>query len=287
MKNSHSHYPDIRSLSYHVRTWGDPSHARLFLLHGWMDTSISFQFLVDEFARDWYVVAPDWRGFGYTEWSDYGYWFADYIADLDALLTLFQPEGEVRLVGHSMGGNVACLYAGIRPQRVGAVVSLEGFGIPRMAAESAPERYSEWLTELTSPPRFKPYTSFEQIAERLQRNNPRLPDDKALFLARFWAKQLPSGEIVANSDPRHKTINPVLYRIDEAMSCWKRVTAPVLWVAGNDSWIHNWLKESREEFARRQQAFRNFTEVAIDDAGHMLHHDQPGHLARIIENFVL
>ena len=35
----------------------------------------------------WDVYAPDWRGYGLTEWgrSD-SYWFPDYIADLDCLL---------------------------------------------------------------------------------------------------------------------------------------------------------------------------------------------------------
>lgn len=287
LKNSQSHYPEIRKLRYHVRTWGDPSHPKLFLLHGWMDMSISFQYLVDEFERDWYVIAPDWRGFGFSQWSDDGYWFADYLADLDTLLTIYQLDTPARLVGHSMGGNVACLYAGIRPDRVHAVVSLEGFGVPRVAAETAPQRISDWLDQMANPPTFKPYTSFEQVAARLQQNNPRLTDEKAIFLAHFWAKQMPTGELAANSDPRHKMVNPTLYRIEEAMSCWKRVTAPVLWVRGNDSWIHNWLKESPEAFAQRTRAFKHFDEYTIEDAGHMLHHDQPARLARVIENFVL
>ncbi|MBI4193780.1 MAG: alpha/beta hydrolase, partial [Betaproteobacteria bacterium] len=64
MKASRSHYHDIRNVRYHVRTWGEPHQPALFLLHGWMDVSASFQFLVDCFREDWYVIAPDWRGFG-------------------------------------------------------------------------------------------------------------------------------------------------------------------------------------------------------------------------------
>ena len=140
MKPSHSQFHTIRNLRYHVRCWGEAGAPQLFLLHGWMDVSASFQFLVDSFARDWQVIAPDWRGFGLSEWARDGYWFPDYYADLDALLEIYQPDTAVNLLGHSMGGNVACTYAGIRPQRVAKLVSLEGFGASRMQAGEAPQR---------------------------------------------------------------------------------------------------------------------------------------------------
>lgn len=82
MKESRSQFVPIRGLRYHIRTWGDPHSPKLFLLHGWMDVSASFQFLVDALRREWCVFAPDWRGFGLTEWPQDGYWFADYLADL-------------------------------------------------------------------------------------------------------------------------------------------------------------------------------------------------------------
>jgi pimeloyl-ACP methyl ester carboxylesterase len=44
--------------------------------------------------------------------------FADYLADLDMLLDHYAPGQAVDLVGHSMGGNVAMMYAGVRPERI-------------------------------------------------------------------------------------------------------------------------------------------------------------------------
>ena len=117
----------------------------LFMLHGWMDVSASFQFTVDAFARDWHVLAPDWRGFGLSQRAPGGYWFPDYIADLDALLEACTPDAAVPVVGHSMGGNVAGLYAGIRPERVSKLVLAEGFGLPRTVPAQAPGRYRSGL----------------------------------------------------------------------------------------------------------------------------------------------
>src|SRR5881396_1630908 len=149
MKPSESVYVPVRGLRYHCRCWGDARAPKLFMLHGWMDVSASFQFVVDALRGDWRVIAPDWRGFGLSEWakSD-SYWFPDYFADLDRLLAHFQPDSPAMLAGHSMGGNVAAMYAGIRPERVAKLVNLEGLGLTGTRAEKAPERYARWLAEL-------------------------------------------------------------------------------------------------------------------------------------------
>ena len=89
MKPSTSEFHSIRGLRYHVRTWGNARDPRLFLLHGWMDVSASFQFLVDCLQREWHVVAPDWRGFGLSGWAPAGYWFPDYYA---AIINAMYPQ---------------------------------------------------------------------------------------------------------------------------------------------------------------------------------------------------
>jgi pimeloyl-ACP methyl ester carboxylesterase len=286
MKASESHFHTVRGLRYHVRTWGDAQHPRFFLLHGWMDVSASFQFLVDCLQREWYVVAPDWRGFGLSGWAEAGYWFPDYYADLEALLDLYQPDSPVRLVGHSMGGNVATTYAGLRPERIAKLVTLEGIGMPRSDPAGAPERLLKWLNAQHEPPRFRPYASFDEVAQRLKRNNPRLSDDKARFLARHWARESAEGLVEMVSDPRHKAANPYLFRVEEALACWSRVTAPTLLVSGRDSHIVAWLKDVPEQVEQRKKAFRDFREVELEDSGHMMHHDQPRRLAEVIEDFL-
>ena len=287
MKPSRSEFHEFRGLRHHVRIWGEAAAPRLFLLHGWMDVGASFQFLVDSFARDWHVIAPDWRGFGLSEWArDEGYWFPDYYADLEALADHYQPGEPVRLVGHSMGGVIASVYAGVRPDRVARLVSMEGLGLARHTPDQAPVRYVQWLDQLKDPPAFRPYRSFDEVAARLRKTNPRLPEEHAAFLARHWAKQLPGGEVVLHSDPRHKTVNPYLFRIDEAIACWRRVTAPVLLVSGRQSEIPARMKDTPEQLAERKGAYRDRREEVLEDCGHMMHHDQPQRLARLIEDFL-
>jgi len=288
MKPSESLFVPVRGLRYHCRCWGDERAPKLFMLHGWMDVSASFQFLVDALRGDWRVIAPDWRGFGLSEWAKHGsYWFPDYFADLESLLVHFQPDAPVTLVGHSMGGNVAAMYAGIRPERVAKLVNLEGFGMAGVRPEQAPERYARWLAELAGEkPGFRDYDSFDALAERLRGNNSRLSGEKASFLARHWGRAKPDGRVELASDPAHKLVNPVLYRLEEAEACWRKVTAPVLWVAGAETEIPKRMKLTPEILAARKSCFGNLTERVIPEAGHMLHHDQPERLAEVIEEFL-
>ena len=287
MRQSESQFVDIRGLRYHVRRWPRAGAPKVFLFHGWMDVSASFQFLVDALRGDWDVYAPDWRGYGLTEWGKSDcYWFPDYIADLDFLLREIQPAKPANLVGHSLGGNVVALYAGIRPGRVGKLINLEGFGLPPTRPEQAPRRYEAWLDELDERPQLRPYANFAELAERLRKNNPRLPAERAQFLAQHWGRE-EGGGVVLRSDPAHKVINPLLYRYEEVRACWQQVSAPVLWVEASESDTLKRMKMDPAQQAERRAAFPNLRREIVKEAGHMLHHDQPEAVARLIEDFLL
>ncbi len=285
MKPSRSEFHSINGLRYHVRLWGEPNQPTLILLHGWMDVSASFQFLVDALARDWRVIAPDWRGFGLSAWSNNPYYFPDYFADLDRLLDHYQPDIPVNLVGHSMGGNVAGLYAGIRPRRIAKLALLEGFGLKPTESNQAPARFAKWLEQLKEPPNFKTYNSVEEFAQRLQQNNRRLTFARALYIAEHSCKETSLGKIELLSDPSHKLTNPVLYRLEEAKACWNLVSAPSLWITGADSEFMRMQVSSPGDYAARKACFKQLREEVIQDCGHMMHHDQPLALAALLEDF--
>ena len=292
MKSSRSEFLSIRSMQYHIRHWGDDNAPMLFMLHGWMDVSASFQFLVDALQRDWHVIAPDWRGFGLSEYATASYWFPDYLADLDAILQHYSPTQPVNLLGHSLGANVAGIYAGVRPARIKKLVMLEGFGMPTTQADEAPARYARWLEEVQGNPNLRSYATSQQVALRLQKNNPRLSDERAAFLAQHWAAKNEAGTWDIQADPWHKLSNPNLYRVEEVMACWQAVTASVLWVEAKNSELLPRMgsnEQARAEIDRRIAHLRNATRVTklmVADAGHMLQHDQPEIVAHAIDQFL-
>jgi pimeloyl-ACP methyl ester carboxylesterase len=288
---SRSEFLTLRGLRMHIRHWGADAAPKLFLLHGWMDVSASFQFMVDALANDWHVIALDWRGFGLSERVTTDcYWFPDYLADLDAMLDVLAPEQAVTLVGHSMGGNIATLYAGVRPQRVSRLVNLEGFGLANTVPAQAPNRYAQWLDELREPPSMRSYPSREAVAERLRKNNPRLTRERAMFLSDHWAVPDARGAWHVQGDPKHKIVSANLYRTEEVLACWQQITAPVLWVEAEHTDVWRWMgpkAEVRAEIDRRMRVIPDVISALIKDAGHMLHHDQPEALAHLIEDFLI
>ncbi|HEY4138972.1 MAG TPA: alpha/beta hydrolase, partial [Casimicrobiaceae bacterium] len=290
MKPALSTFVELRGMRHRVLTWGDPSAPTIFMLHGWMDVGASFQFLVDAFTRDWRVVAPDLRGFGGSQWQPQGYWFYDYIADLEALVDHYSPGESIDLLGHSLGGNIVMQYAGVRPARVRRVVSLEGFGIPAESSDLAPTKVAKWLDALRTMPEFQPYTGLASVADRLQKNNSRLKREQAEFLAAHWAEATSDGARLI-SDPRHKLPFPIIYRMDEVAAIWRNVQAPTLWVAAAQTTILRWLERGAQVrpdgdgFDVVRQRLANIKDARLEivvDAGHMLHHDQPAAVARLI-----
>ena len=294
-RTSRSEFVPIRRLRYHLRLWGEPAPGKtpLVLVHGWMDVAASWQFMVDAFSREHYVIAPDWRGYGLTESpATDNYWFPDYLADLDFLLDHYAPDQPVDLVGHSMGGNIAMLYAGARPQRIRRLVNLEGFGMPATRPSQAPGRYAKWMDELKAFHRgemdLKSYEDVGGVARRLMKTNRRLSQDKADWLARHWARQDQDGRWRILGDAAHKITNAQLFRVDEVLELYRRIASPVLWIEASDDSLSQWWQGrfTLAEFHERLQAVPRLDKAVVDDAGHMLHHDQPARLAELIEAFI-
>ncbi|HET9694514.1 MAG TPA: alpha/beta hydrolase [Steroidobacteraceae bacterium] len=274
---------ELRGLRHHVTVWPGAG-APIVLLHGFMDCGTTFQFLADELAAGRTLIAPDWRGFGRSEWAPGGYWFPDYYADLEALLDEFAPGAAVDLVGHSMGGNVALTYAGLRPERVRRLVTLEGFGLNGAAPDLAPARYRDWLDQLRRPEPPGVFPGFDVLAEVLRKRNPRLTAERAAFVARAWAEALPDGRVRLRFDPAHKRANPILYRREEVEACWRAIVAPVACVAGAASEFVARVRGVGDPESMRRHVSRLELHV-VAEAGHMLHHDRPAQVASLVEEF--
>lgn len=283
---SRSEYLAVNDCCYHIRRWGRPGAPRLFLLHGWMDHSATFQFMVDALQQEWDIVAPDWRGFGRSGWTAGSYYAPDYLADLDVLLDHYAGHQPVRLVGHSMGGMVACLYAGIRPERVDRLVTVDGFGLAATDPADAPARYAKWLAQRKSPPEYGKTGTLEDMAAKLCKRQPNLTMDRARWLMAELTEVDADGVLHYRADAKHKMVNPVLYRLEEAEACWRNITCPVHWVIGGES---NGTSMAAGVFAtldQRRACFARLTETTIDHAGHMVQQDQPEALARAVEAFL-
>ncbi len=292
-----SRFVEVRGHGLHLLEWGDARLADdarppLVMLHGWMDVAASFQFVVDALEEERHVLALDWRGFGASDTPVADtYYFTEYLGDLELVLdAVFGAErAPIDLLGHSMGGNVAMLYSGVRPEKVRRLVNLEGFGMPRSKPSHAPGRMARWLDELKTPMQLRPYADLDAVAARLTKTNPLLRPDRAPWLAQHWSGPTGQGdERGLLADANHKRMSPILAQVDDWIECYRRITAPVLWVEGDRSDVSVWWGDryTKAEFHERLSVVADVERHIVGPAGHMLHHDRPEDIARLVEAFL-
>lgn len=266
-----------------LRWPGDAAEGPLtVLLHGFLDHAGAWERVAAGLPGE--LLAPDHRGHGRSEPNPPGasYLFADYLADLDAWLDAVAPARPVRLVGHSMGGTIATLYAGARPERVASVVSVDGLGMAD-GVDGAPgdpvaDRMVRFLDGVRSPPRNRVLPSVEVAAERLRAAHPSLDVDWSLRLAERGTRAAPGGVVWA-FDPAHRVRSPVPYRHGHHAPLLRRIRCPVLAVRpGNPVF-------EAADVAALEGAVADLRVATVPGAGHMVHLDQPGALAGIIREF--
>lgn len=289
MRESRSEFVEIRGVRYHVRRWGPAEGVPLLMFHGWLDTSATFQFLADLLPPEWPIIAPDWRGYGGSDWRDDKYWLYDDLADMDFFVDHYGGGEAVNLLGHSYGGGVAGLFAGSRPEKVRRLVSLEGFGPQQRYLEEAPDRVARFLDAVRDRHSGSVYESREALAGRLRKANPRLSEERARFLAGQVARDNPAGGVELAADPWRRVITVALSfpTIEFFEQFWRRTTAPALWVRGDDSFYMQYAFSGDEAaYHRRLDCLPDARDVLIRDAGHNLHHDQPEQVAAAVEAFL-
>ena len=176
-----------------------------------------------------------------------------------------------------MGGNIAMLYAGIRPDRVGRLLSMEALGLPPSEPHDAANKYRQWLTEILSEEPAKIYPNANLLKHSIYKGNPQLPDHIIEDLAELWGKTVDEqGAMMLKGDHRHRYTNPVRYNYQDSLEIWRSVTASTGLIMATDSMMYKRfgsfgrIDEVKEVF---RIAPHHYYEIA--ECGHMLHLEKP------------
>lgn len=280
MMDSSERFLIANRLRLHLLEWGSGERVVL-LLHGFLEHAHAWDFVAPHLAAaGLHVFALDWRGHGDSDWIGAGgyYHFLDYVADLSSLVP--QLAARVALVGHSMGGGAAVLYAGTEPARLWALVSIEGLGVPDTDPAATPQRVVDWLADLRAVDR-RPRTvvSVEAAARRLRERWPYLPPAAAHHLALHNTREI-DGERRWKFDALHQTRAPQPTYAAQARAFWQRVACPVLYIEGSDST----LRLVPQDVEERLSALRAQRAV-IAGAAHHPHLERPAELANALISF--
>jgi pimeloyl-ACP methyl ester carboxylesterase len=254
----------------------------VLLTHGLQEHAHAFDWIAPELVGSgFHAYALDWRGHGDSQRVGEGgyYHFADYTADLAFLVR--RLGGRVALVGHSMGGSACLTYAGTEPDRVAALVLLEGLGPPDSAHDVAPGRFARWIGDLERVHgRSDRPLSLEAASARLRERFPSFSEEVARHMALHGTRATGRGR-VWKFDPLHHTRSPQPYYVAQARAFWERVTCPVLYVEGTESFLHAMPLE-----VEKRVALLRAERVTIACAGHHPHLEQPRATARALIDFL-
>lgn len=256
--------------------WG-PAEATppTVLLHGYLDQAGSWEKVAARLTGR--RLALDLRGHGRSGWAAPGqtYYFPDYLADLDALIA--RIGGPVRLVGHSMGGTIATMYAGARPENVLSVVSVDGLGLPDGGPDAA-DRMVAFLDAVRRPPVHKSFPSVAVAASRLRQAWPALSEEWSQSLAERGTVPTVDGVCWAY-DPRHRARSPIPYRQLHHQALLARIVCPVLAVHPGTPTF------DPADTAALEAPIRHLSRVTIPGTTHMIHMEAPEALADAVAAF--
>lgn len=266
----------VRGLPLRVWELNEGEGAPVLCLHGWLDQGLAFARVAAGQPGRW--VALDQRGHGGSGHLSGGayYHFPDYLGDLDALVEAL--GGRVRLIGHSMGGTVASMYAGARPEAVERLVIIEGLGALPISEGSMLVRTRQFLSGLRSPPGAMRLESLEEAAARLLRRHEGLSEPHARLLAEHGTRVDGEGRCWS-FDPMHLTRAPYPFREDAYLEFLGAITAPTLILWGEESWY------PLEIQARRSAAVAGALTATLP-GGHMLPYSAPEALRDHIAPFL-
>ncbi len=260
-------------LRLHYLDWGNASAPNVLLIHGVQDHCHSWDWVSHSLCSDYHVVVPDLRGHGDSEWNKgSSYSTLDYVYDIAQLVDQ-QGLAPVHIVAHSMGGNIASIYAGTYPEKVASFTSVEGVGgIPGWyRGEGHPqERVRNWVNQLRelagrSPRR---YENMSDAFHRMQKSNPHLSEPKARHLTIHGSNQNEDGSFSWKFDNYTHSRSAYGMPFEDMTAIWERIDCPMLLVNAKQGYGHRTGQSDTLQF------FRGAELVDIDKAGHWVHHDQ-------------
>ncbi len=255
--------------------WGTEGKPPMICLHGHSGQAHIWDEFAEAMSPYYHVYAFDQRGHGGSQWAGDGYERDRFVEDLAALVDSFGFE-KVTLVGLSMGGWNSILYTPDHQDKVEKVILVD-IG-PEPSEESRQQRGSR-------PPTPLEFDSFDAAVELARAGNPWATDARLRRDLQDRMKQREDGKWTWKADPLLLTVplsdmeNPEsiarYWRSLEAIRC------PIMEVRGLGSPLL-----SDDIIERMCKANPLFSNVDVEDAGHVVPVDKPEEFIQVTRGFL-
>ena len=281
MEEPRSEFYESQRIKMHYVVWGDGEKPPMLLVHGGRDHSRNWDFVAAQLADEYTIYAPDLRGHGDSGWAIGGmYSFPEFVLDVATLAS--KLPSPLTVFGHSLGGAVAMQYAGVFPENVRKVISIEGWGPPDMPHQSAQTRMRHWIGHMHEMEErsARRYKTIEEATDRMIEANPHLTPEMARHLTVHGSKTNEDGTFTWKFDNYVRIMSPYEFNMEDAKDIWSRIDCPVLLIKGSESWAPHPDKDGRSD------AIEDCRTVVVEDAGHWVHHDQLDIVMEHVQGFL-
>ncbi len=268
----------LSGLNFHVTEWGNSKAWPVVMLHGIRGYAETFAGVAAALQPDCRVIAFDQRGRGESDWDPAQNYYTDaYVADLDALVQALDLK-HFDLLGHSMGGINAIVYAALQPRRVRRLI-IEDAGPGAFEVSDGARRIRKELATMPGS-----FASWTQASDFMRELRPTVTEEARQQRLEKMLKPLPGSGFTWRYDHVGITatrLNPDPARAIDLVPCIRVITAETLVVRGGRS---DYLQP--EMVSRMRELNPRISEISIADAGHYVHDDQPALFERAVVNFI-
>ena len=257
------------------RRGGQEGRARVLLLHGWLDNGASFWRLVEALPAGIRWVAPDLGGHGRSGHVSRPYHFIDWVGMVRELVDGLGWD-DLMVVGHSMGGAIASLYAGVDRERVQAVGLIDALGPWSDKEEAAVERLRKALTQeeqLRQSGRGS-YEDLTSLIAAMARSRGGIAEEAVAPMALRAARRRGDGRWEYGHDRLLQAASRVRLTAGQVRAFLKAIEAPVWLVRPDGGW-----PVDEDLMAGRLDAVEHLTQRRLE-GGHHIHLEKP---AEVVE----
>ena len=264
-----------------ARVWGDQSLPPLLALHGWLDNAGTFDKLAPLICTHFHIVSIDFPGHGRSGWRPAGTWYhyIDYVSDVIAVAAKF-GWNRFNLLGHSLGGTVASVFAACRPQAVDKLLLIEALGPITAPAEDSLGQLRRGMEQRAAFEEKLRVFASENDAIEIRAKVNGLSREAATALINRGLKAVPGG-FSWSSDPRLTLSTPLRYTEDQMLAVLRGIEAKTLLVLAQPEAPYL----PRETMQRRIEQVRAIAVHRVDGSHH-LHLENAAPIAKLIGDFI-
>lgn len=269
--------------------WNPDGETLVFALHGWLDNLATFESLA-KYMPNVRFIAVDSPGHGHSAHirEDKAYHFIDGVYLIDDLIEHFGQEA-ANLLGHSMGGALASIYASVQPQRVKTLLLIEALGPVTTREEKFPETLRNSIIHRRAlkdkrKPFYKSFNLALEARAEVSKISPELIKplvERALTSIQHSSDQQISG-YTWRADSRLRSSSAMRMTEKQLRCLLPEITAPTLLIEGKQGL----LQMAEAKHIQKRKALVQNLEVELMDGGHHLHLEYPKKIAMIINNFL-